>query len=261
MNIVEVYNKYKEQLIIIVSGLSGSGKRKIAENISKDFKMKMYDMEDYCISKEKNTNIVKLSNGVKITDWDDINSYDWDKFNTNINEDKKQNMIVICGPYFPQTKLKFEADFHLHVKISKKNLVDKRHEILVKIAEKDDTCDAKKILDTDSEYLIIDKITYPHYIEYLKDSKIDKYLNANEMTNEQICDNAFSYLIHMIQKFVTENKKDIDEKLFKMSTNEVKPKNEDNEDNEESLYIGSGGPINSGREFKDMMEFYTGKTY
>jgi uridine kinase len=41
MNVAEVYNKYNTQLIIIISGLSGSGKTELANNISKLFKIKM----------------------------------------------------------------------------------------------------------------------------------------------------------------------------------------------------------------------------
>ena len=237
-NIIEVYNKFKGQLIIVVSGLSGSGKTKLAKsvfNLLKTechlFDTELFDLENYC--NKENDIFFELPNGVTVTDWDHIDTYNWKKFNEDINKNKIK-ALVICGAYFPLSKIKFDIDFQLHTKISMKNLLDKRHEFLVKESESTKNCnDAKKILDTKSEWLILDKITFPHYNEYLKESKIDKYLNSNELTPEQIYDSAYSYLIHIIGKYNMDNKKDIDEKLFGLNkvSNNTDNKDQYNVDN------------------------------
>ena len=47
MNITEVYNKFNNQLIILISGLSGSGKTSLAHKIEKDFKLKCIKFADF----------------------------------------------------------------------------------------------------------------------------------------------------------------------------------------------------------------------
>lgn len=47
MNVVEAYIKFRGQLVVLVSGLSGSGKTEIARNIERDFKLKFINLNDY----------------------------------------------------------------------------------------------------------------------------------------------------------------------------------------------------------------------
>lgn len=215
MNIVEAYTKYNKQLIILVSGLSGSGRTKLANSIEKDFKLTKISMDNHCV--QKNNIVVKLSDGVTVTDWDHIDAYDWLSINNDINTNKKNGCVVV-GPYFPTDKIDFTPNFHLHVKITKQKLFEKRHEFIKNNPSK---CpDILAILNTPTENLLINQVVYPHYIEYMKKSKVDKYLNANELSEQQIYDNAYDYLINVISKFINDSKKEIDEMLFP-SSNEV----------------------------------------
>jgi len=204
MNIVEVYGKYNSQLIILISGLSGTGKSKISKNIASKFNLTIMNMENYC--KKENDIIVELYNGLKITDWDHVDAYDWDKFNKDIielNNKKTTNGIIVCGKMFVTDKLKFKPNFHIHINISKKKLVDYRHEFMEKHPEK--YPDSDKILNTPNELLIINKIEFPHYIEYMKLSKIDKFVDGNTLNEQQLYEEINNYLIDEIDKFITTN--------------------------------------------------------
>lgn len=70
MNIVEAFIKFNGELIIIISGLSGSNKTKLSDEISRDFKIKKIDIEMFCISENKNK--ISLDNGISVIDWDNI---------------------------------------------------------------------------------------------------------------------------------------------------------------------------------------------
>lgn len=202
MNIVEAYIKFNKGMIVLLSGLSGSNKTQIASYVSKDFKINKINMELYCI--DKNDMTTKVSD-ITITDWDHIDAYKWDKLNEDIIKSREDGVIV-CGPYFPTNKLKFTPDFHIHIKISKQLLIDKRHEYITKNPEK-----YKNLLEhltPQLESAMINQITYPHYLKYLEESKIDKYINAKEFSIEtaieKTYDQIFDYLINKINDFLTE---------------------------------------------------------
>lgn len=203
MNIVEAYIKFKGQMIILISGLSGSGKSKLQMNIARDFKLKKMNLEDFCLDDSKIKNdpkfTVTLSNNVKVINWDDIDTHDWDSFNKNINNNKKDGVVVI-GSSFPTEKLNFEADFHLNVKISKQKLIDVRREYIKKHPEKCE--DMIKILNTPTEFILVNQIVYPQYLNNIEKSKVSKYLNANILNDDQIYDGATDYLFAMIQRFL-----------------------------------------------------------
>jgi hypothetical protein len=202
MNIIEAYIKFNKEMIIIISGLSGSGKTKMATNIEKLFKIKKIDVESFCINNNDKT--IKLSDGTIVKDWDHIDSYDWTKINDAVNESKK-NGVVISGPYFPQNKLKFSPNFHIHIKVSKQQIIENRRKYII---ENPDKCEELvKLVNTPTEMLMINQITYPHYLKYLEESKIDKFINMKEITHDQSYDQAVDYLFKKIQDFLDEYNK------------------------------------------------------
>jgi len=202
MNIVEAYIKFNKGLTVLISGLSGSGKTKLMQEIERDFKIKGINIEKFCV--KKNDITVALPNGVTVTDWDHIDSYDWENINKTIDENKSKG-IVVCGPYFPTDKLNFQPDFHINIKISKQQLVQRRHDYIKNNPEK---CkNLVQFLDTPTETLIINKITFPHFLEYSEKSKIDKYINAHELNSNQIYDQAADFLFNKIQYFLNNHNK------------------------------------------------------
>ena len=51
MNIVEEYTLQNKQLIILISGLSGTNKSALAKEIQRDLKIKLENLDDYCDKK------------------------------------------------------------------------------------------------------------------------------------------------------------------------------------------------------------------
>jgi uridine kinase len=192
MNIVEAYIKFNGSLIILISGLSGSGKTKLAKNIERDFKLKFIDIESCC--KKAFDKKVELPGGKSLIDWDDIESFDWKKINDNVQEVSKLG-VVVCGPYFTTDVLTIKPDFHIHVKTQKQLLIDARKKFMEENPE-----EYKDLEGLES--VIVNQVTYPHYLEYLKTSKIDKFINAKDMTIDQIYDESADFLFNMIQKFL-----------------------------------------------------------
>lgn len=236
MNIVEAYIKFNKQLIILISGLSGSKKTKIASDIKQDFNIKKIDIESYCV---KNNDVtVKLSNDIVVTDWDHVDTYNWDDINDEINRHKSDG-VVICGPYFPLDKLKFESDFHIHIKISKQQLIEKRREYIKNNPEK-----CKELLsfvDTPTETLIINTITYPHYLKYLKESKIDKFVNANELTENQIYDQTVDFLFFKIQEYLDKYNEKIQKsnKHDSHSSSDISDDSSNHKNDDEPIHVGT----------------------
>ena len=66
VNIVEKYIQNKDQLIILISGFSGSGKTLLAKNIERDFKLNFLNLNDFY--KKDYINIVDLGNNIKVND-------------------------------------------------------------------------------------------------------------------------------------------------------------------------------------------------
>lgn len=165
------------------------------------------NIDNYCKKDfEKYVDIYNDNQKIRINDWDHIEAYDWDKINNDVN-DKKKNGVVICGPYFPIDKLKFNVDFHVHIKISKQKLIEARHEYIKNNPEK---CKSLvEHLNTSMEAAIINKTTYPHYLDYLQKSKIDKYINANELTLDVVYDNTSNFLFNKINEFLNNYNKNI----------------------------------------------------
>lgn len=199
MNIIEAYIKFKHKLIIIISGMSGSGKTKLAKNISKLFKLNLINLNNYC---NKNYNVMgKLPNGKNVINWDSDNIYNWDKFNEDVKNIYSQG-VIITGISFTKEKIKFNPDFHIHIKLSKQNLFNKRKDY---IEEHMEECkNESRITDSNLELIIFNTFTYPYYLYIMNNSNITKYINANNLNDnnydDKLYDETFDYLINQIEK-------------------------------------------------------------
>jgi broad-specificity NMP kinase len=206
MNIVQAYNKFKGQCIILISGFSGSGKARISKFIVELFKFQYVNLSQFYYSKETfdhDENYVTLKDGSKILNWDNIyDSVDWDKFNEFVNSVKSKGVVVV-GFGFPNKLLKFEPDFHIQIKINKQNLFTKMEENCKKLDSKcaNDNIDIAKN--------IFNNITYPMQQKINNESKINKYINTNDMSEEKIKEEIFKYLMDMINKWLRDHSSDI----------------------------------------------------
>jgi hypothetical protein len=196
MNIVEAYIKFNKQLVIFVSGISGCGKTALAKNISKDFKLPLIDQFDY-YKKDYDVKSV-LSDETELINWDSDDAMDWTKLNEDI-EKQKTTGIIVTG-FALTNKITVKPDYHIHVSMSKQNCIERRQEFLKKYQDKYPT--DFKLVGTPTEKLKMNKFTYPYYLGILKESTITKFLNANELNDDGIYDNAFTVLIKFIEDAV-----------------------------------------------------------
>jgi uridine kinase len=197
MNLVEEYILRNGEIIILISGLSGSKRSLLAKEIERDFKvLKLISLDDYC--NENNVPIIELF-GQKVRDWDNIIVYDWEKFNNDINNNKKSG-VVAFGDTFPKDKLKFDTKFHIHITITKEKLIEKRHEFIEQNPEK---C-KDMVFFLDKLNALINKTTFSHYITNRKDSKISLWLNSDEDTLDKMYDKTFDYIINEMKNYLNE---------------------------------------------------------
>lgn len=243
MNIVEAYLKFKGQLIIIISGLSGSGKTLLANDISKLLHIIKLNIEAYC--KSENNITFKLPNDIVVKDWDHIDTYYWDKINEHVNKIKDKGVIIV-GPYFPTNKLEFDPDFHIHLKITKQQLLENRRKYIE--THQTECKELQEYVNTPTESLMINQITYPHYMEYLKQSKIDKFININPKNNgefpehDEIYNDVLDYLFNSIQKYL-DNYKSNEQIIQNDDSDEIVEQNDvyigatENEENENNYAV------------------------
>ena len=110
--------------MLFISGISTSGKRELGERISKELNAVLIDQKDYFL---KNKEIVKLSNGKKVINYDSINSIDWDNFNLKLLSLSLSEVktVVIGFALIPDLiKVSPELSIYLNYKVSDKLLVD-----------------------------------------------------------------------------------------------------------------------------------------
>ena len=200
MTVVEAYIKFSGQLVILTSGLPGCNKNKLSKEIAGIFKIKYMSLREF-LKKDYDKEVV-LSNGSKAIDWDNNDAYDWEKFNNTVDKIKSEG-IIISGFAFPTDLIKFKVDAHINIKISKKQYTDSRHKYLHD--HKDSNKELFELIDTPTESLIINKLIYPHYIEYTQASTITKYINTHEIDYNGVFDQAFDYLIFVVQRYLEQH--------------------------------------------------------
>ncbi len=195
VNVVEKYIEIKKQLIILISGFSGSGKTLLAKNIEEDFKLEFINLNNYLI-KDYNK-VVDLGHDIKVVDWDNPDAIDWDKFNKKVMSVQNKG-VVISGFGFPTDKIKFSPDFHIYLKISKDKLIKNRQEYLEE--HKDDPLN--DIKDTKTQLLILNNLSYKHYLDNKTKSNYTYQLDTSELTPDTTYDKIFDYIIENVEKYI-----------------------------------------------------------
>ena len=197
MNIIEAYIKYKGQLIILISGLPACGKLNLAKTIHKDFNLKLINQFDYY--KKGYNKTITLHDGTTLINWYTDDAVDWEKLNKDIDENK-DNGIIVVGFSLPADKITSNVDFHIHLNISKQACMDKRKAHVEK--HKDKHPQEYKILGTPLEKLKMNKLIFPYYLESVKKSKIQKFINMMDKSDAEIYDIAFNYIIDFIEDYL-----------------------------------------------------------
>lgn len=208
MNIVEAMTKFNKQYVILISGPSGSGCAKIAKFLADKFKFQCIRLADYTHSNtifDVPSNYIKLNDATSALPWDNIyKSIDWKNFNESI-EFSKNKGIIAYGLGFPTANISFKPDLHIHIKISRENLLNKRHAYIEKHKDNPNA----KYVGTDTELLIFDKITYFYYVKARNEANVSRFVNANQMTFDEIKHNIFKYIMTATEHWLGEHKKSI----------------------------------------------------
>jgi cytidylate kinase len=203
--IIEAYAEKNKGLIIVISGLSGSGKTKLGKEIATLFKCEFLNTAKFCKKDYDNKISFKLPSSDKtyeFTNWDSDDIIDWDKLNNEV-KDIKTKGVIISGISFPKDKITFKPDFHIHIKLNKQNLIKKRQEF---VEDHEEDCkEFNTIKDYDVELYLINHYTYPYYLTITQNSIINKFINANEFSElnkeeyfEKIFNESIDYLLKMI---------------------------------------------------------------
>ena len=226
MNIVEAYTKLKGQLVILVSGLPGCGKTMVGKKISKDFNIDYIDQFDYYVKDYDKK--VKLPDGSEILNIYNNDAMDWNKLNKDVNSKKKEG-VVVYGVAFPNDKLDFVPDYHVHMSISKKECLDRQKSYLEK--NKDKYPEEWKDIESGKERLKMNQLIYPYYLETVKESKINKFININNLDDSKAYDSAFDIIISYIQFFLDS---DAGQQLYSENVDKFKSKGDSSEGESDS---------------------------
>ena len=203
MNIVEEYINRNKQLVILISGFSGSGKTVLSRSLLKDinrnskkYEFTFINLNDFFKSESEYNNIIEVGD-LKVVDWDSPDAINWDKFNDEINK-KKSNGVIVSGFAFPKDKVKFEVDFHIHLKISKEDLIKNRTEYANE--KLDDKTSRINDVGEEIEKRILNKVTFPHYLKSLETSIINKFISIKYNMLKEAYDEMFDYIMAIIKK-------------------------------------------------------------
>lgn len=199
MNIVEAYLKFKGKMIILISGLAGTDKGKIAKDLATLLKFDVKSLREFILENYKTETV--MSNGEKFINFDHVDAYDWEKLNTTLDS-KSSNGIIMYGFAFPTDKLTVRVDYHVNIKLSKQNYIKNRHKYLK--SHKESKEELFKLIETPTESIMINKHIFPDYLEYTKNSIINKFLNGNERKDEEVFNELFDWLMEGIGKTVND---------------------------------------------------------
>jgi uridine kinase len=197
MNIVDAYIKFKGDLIIFISGMSGCGKTSLAKKISKDLNLKFIEQFNYY--KKNYDEKISLHDGTELVNWHSDDAIDWTLLNSDIGK-LKSNGLVVAGFSLINEKIDHNVDYHLHLSISKQNCISRRHIYLEKHKKK--YPEEYKDINSAIEKIKINKLIFPYYLESIQKSKINKFLNGNKLDNIQIYDTSWNIIIEHIQKYI-----------------------------------------------------------
>ena len=180
MDLVEAFIKANKNLIIFISGMTCSGKTKLAKTLSKILKVDHYQQKSYYNSEKaaKKT----LPNGITVVNWDSDDVINWDKMNKEIKNHK--GGVIVSGMTLVDDKLDIKPDFHIHISISKQKCLENRIDYIKK--NKDRFPTEYDQIESGTEKLKMNSLTYPYYLSLKDRMTITKWLSANKYNEDQL---------------------------------------------------------------------------
>lgn len=160
--------------IIAISGISGAGKSTLGKQIADKIKG-IYIDQDWFFKKNKPQ--VKLSDGSTTSNWDCKEAIDLHGMNERIRKEMKNNKNIIIGGFALWDEW-FDQDtrpnIHFHIKIPKDLSLETRLKV------KKFNPEARK-----KQELIFNELVYPFYLETLKHSKIDYFIEGMDKNGDR----------------------------------------------------------------------------
>jgi hypothetical protein len=186
INIIEAYIKIHNQLIIYISTFPNIIMRPVIENLGKYLKLKVIYQQEFMEA------ITTKLDDVEYVSFYDNKQFATSKFNSVVLENCR-NGVIIVGNVIPTNLLKFKIDYHIHLSLNKKVIVEyyNTNDILNKPEE--------------TSKLIINKVIYPFYMETLKEGHINIFINSYDsetnkiMTDDDIEEKVWNTIINYIQ--------------------------------------------------------------
>jgi hypothetical protein len=208
LTVIDAYIRERGQLIILISGLSATNKTKIARTMKIDFNIKMinedkYYKKDYSEETELilRDNEGTITDSMKIINYDNDESIDWDALNKDVESNKKFGLVV-CGMAFPTDKLTFVPDLHIHIKISKQNCLERRREFILEHKDDEKLKKEYDIVKRNLDTYKMNKITYPYYMDMINRSTISRFINGNDLDYNKLYDISFETVIEFVKKYL-----------------------------------------------------------
>jgi hypothetical protein len=202
INIIDAYVIRENSFIIFISGLQCCGKTTIAKYTARDFEMVLIDQFNY-FKKDYDVKS-KLNDDLSLINWDSDDAIDWEKFNADIQSAKLNNKkVVVVGFALVDDKIKIKPNIHIHLVISKQKSLEKKRIFLEKNKEK--YPEEFKEINTPIELLKMNKFIFPYYLATKERSKIQKFINVNDIDNNQIYDQVFNIIVDYLEDRLYEN--------------------------------------------------------
>ena len=182
INILDAYIKKNNQIVILIIGMPCSNKCNISKMLNSDLKINSVNLNNY-ITKIPTK---KTINDITYNIYDHEENYDWDGFNSDINEIKNKG-VIIYGNYFYLSKIKFNIDFIF--------FIDMNETLCSNLMKK-----CKMIEDTSDIDNYLNNYLFPSYKTLKENLKINKFYNIKKDNSaKQVYDKLFDNLMDLIK--------------------------------------------------------------
>lgn len=204
--ILDAYIQHYKQLIIVISGMSGSNKSEIAGELANKLHAPHINQSNFM---DNNFEQVVEINQKKIKIWDSDDAIDFNAFNKAVEEELLlSKVIVVSGVSFNKDKIEFKIDYHIHLKLSKQVLLEKRHNFIKRHATESKYEDVLN-LDEQTERQLMNQVTYPYYLKLIENSMINKFLNINEIQIDEISREVLKNVLNFVEQRLYKERKDL----------------------------------------------------